>query len=102
MERLPELGYILRQEAVQALSGRPFLGRIATSGGLATKGDVTFWVSHDRNSLGVRGSDSKPLIEEMNILEDWLSRELGFASQDRALFYETQYETRIQSGKSSL
>ncbi|GEM_PF-6135832 len=102
IQKLPSLGYILTSEASRAITNVPFQGGLGISGKLATKGDITFWVGHDRNSLGMLGSDCKMLVEEMEALEKLISEEVKFSSQENALFYEMQYEVTVESEANPL
>jgi len=93
---LPDQGYVVEEAVTEA---PPFT---ETGGVVARKGATSLSMDPTKPNLGLSNLDAQTLVEEFDIIEDGLRKELSFESSERAAFYEVLYSSAVWTDKNAL
>lgn len=99
ISRLPDEGYALDERVRQTLLGSPFQ---EASGTLARKGTTSLAMEMRTPTLGLDGENGQTLVQEFDLIEEMLRKNLSFDSPQHASFYEVLASALVWTKQDAL
>jgi hypothetical protein len=99
ISRLPDEGYVLDGRVRQTVLGSPFQ---EASGTLARKGTTSLVMEMSTPTLGLNAENGQTLVEEFDLIEETLRKNLSFDSPQHASFYEVLASALVWTKQDAL